>query len=59
MCIGQPCFSFDDQNGAPIKKKKKITSQSDILTETHCVGKWPSPRRRMLRGVLVQKKFIH
>lgn len=51
------CFSFDDQNGAPIKKKrKKEKSQFDTLTETHCVGKWPSERRGMSSEVLLQEK---
>lgn len=33
-----------------------MTSQFDILTETHCVGTWPSERRRMSSEVLVQRK---
>lgn len=38
------------------KKKKKMTSQFDTLTETHCVGKWPSERRGMSSEVLLEKK---
>lgn len=36
MCIGQPCFSFDDQNGAPIKKKKDYISVWYIDGNTLC-----------------------